>query len=157
MLPEKRCHPNEMTREDRLILFLMKLRLDISFTALGALFGVCKATASRVLKSTLEVPSFMLKDWIYVPPRGSIKETMPDSFKRHHPNCTFVIDCTEIKTEAPSDPEQQHFLYSHYKGTYTLKLLIGIIPNGVVAFISKAYGGRHTDSFITRNSGFLSD
>lgn len=81
---------------------------------------------------------------------------MPDSFKQHHPNCTFIIDCTEIKTEAPSDLEQQHFLYSHYKGTHTLKFLVGIIPNSMVAFLSKAYGGRHTDSFIMRDSAFLS-
>lgn len=81
---------------------------------------------------------------------------MPDSFKVHHPDCTFIIDCTEIRTEAPSDPEQQHFLYSNYKGCYTLKFLVGIIPNGMVAFLSKAYGGRHSDSFITRDSGFLS-
>lgn len=156
MLPEQRCHLNEMTKEDRLILFLMKLKLGISFTALASLFGVYKATASRVFKNTLEVLSFKLKDWVYVPPRGSIRDTMSDCFKQHHPKCTFIIDCTEIRTETPSDLEQQHFLYSNYKGTYTLKFLIGIIPNGMVSFLSKAYGGRHGVSLITRLSGFLS-
>lgn len=68
MLPGQHCHLNEMTWEDRLALFLMKLKLGISFTALTSLFGVSKAIASRAFKSSLEVLSFMLKDWVYVPP-----------------------------------------------------------------------------------------
>lgn len=46
-------------------------------------------------------------------------------------------------------------MYSHYKGAYTLKWLVAIVPNGMIAFISKPYGGRHSDSHITRHSGFL--
>ncbi|XP_064472486.1 uncharacterized protein LOC135386942 [Ornithodoros turicata] len=156
MLPEQRCRQSDMTREDRLVLFLMKLKLGISFTALASLFGVCRTTAARAFKTTLDILSFTLHDWVYVPPRGAIRDTMPDSFKTHHPKCTFIIDCMEIRTEAPTDAEQQHFLYSHYKGSYTLKFLVCIIPNGMVAFLSQAYGGRHSDAFITRESGFLS-
>lgn len=46
-------------------------------------------------------------------------------------------------------------MYSHYKGTYTLKFLLGISPNGVVTFLSKAFGGRTSDSRLTVDSGFL--
>lgn len=146
----------EMTKENKLALFLMKLKLGISLTALGTLFGVSKSTASRAFKSVLDVLSVAMKDFVFVPHKGAIRDTMPDAFKVHHPRCTFIIDCTEIKTEVPSNVEQQHFLYSHYKGAYTLKFLIAIIPNGMIAFVSKLYGGRHSDSYITGNSGFLS-
>ena len=36
-----------------------------------------------------------------------------------------------------------------------LKVLIGIAPCGLIQFISKAYGGRTTDSQITVDSGVL--
>lgn len=60
MLPEQRCRASDMTREDRLVLFLMKLKLGISFTALATLSGVCKTTATRVFRSALDILSFSL-------------------------------------------------------------------------------------------------
>lgn len=104
----------------------------------------------------LDILSVTVRDFVFVPERGAIKDTMPDAFKLHRPNCTFITDSTEVKTETPSDPELQHYLYSHYKGTYTLKFLVAAIPNGMIAFVSKLYGGRYSDSHIASNSGFLS-
>lgn len=46
-------------------------------------------------------------------------------------------------------------MYSNYKSAYTCKFLIVIAPNGMITFVSKAYGGRSSDSFITIDSGFL--
>lgn len=80
---------------------------------------------------------------------------MPQSFEEDYPNCRFIIDCTEIKTETPPKVEQRNLMYSYYKGTYTLKFLIGISPNGAVTFLSKAFGGRTSDSTITVESVFL--
>ncbi|XP_064467527.1 uncharacterized protein LOC135378425 [Ornithodoros turicata] len=154
LLPEQRQRASDVSREDRLAILLMKLKLGVSLTAIAALFGVTKSTACRVFHTTLDQLSAVTREWIFVPPRETIKETLPPCFQRHYPDCTFIIDYTEVTTETPSGPEQ-HYLYSHYKGGYTLKWLVGIIPNGAVAFLSKPYGGRHSDSFITRDSGFL--
>lgn len=44
---------------------------------------------------------------------------------------------------------------SRYKGGYTIKVLVAITLNGMVSFLSKAYGGRFSDSFIINDSGFL--
>jgi len=46
-------------------------------------------------------------------------------------------------------------MYSHYKRGYTVKVLVAITPNGMVNFLSKLYGGRSSDSFITKDSGFF--
>lgn len=62
MLPEQRFRQSDMTREDKLTLFLMKLKLGISFTALASLFGVCKTTAFRAFKSTQDTLSVAMHD-----------------------------------------------------------------------------------------------
>ncbi|XP_075534564.1 uncharacterized protein LOC142568562 [Dermacentor variabilis] len=155
MLPPPRYRCNAMSSEDKLCLFLAKLRLRITYSALGAVFSVTATTASTVLRETLGILSIALKNWVFMPSREIIKLSLPDPFKENYPNCTLIIDCTEIRIETPSNPDCQHMLYSHYKGGYTLKVLVGIIPNGMISFISKVYGGRHIDSFITQDSGFL--
>ncbi|XP_064486047.1 uncharacterized protein LOC135398589 [Ornithodoros turicata] len=155
MIPDQRYKTTDMPKEDKLVLFLMKLKLGISLTSLGALFGVDKSTASRAFRYILDILSVKLERWVFVPPRDVIKDTMPDIFKQHYPNCTCIIDCTEIRTETPGQTDQQYYLYSNYKGTFTLKVLIAIVPNGQLAFVSKVYGGRHSDTFITKDSGFL--
>ncbi|KAG5868357.1 hypothetical protein JTB14_012501 [Gonioctena quinquepunctata] len=47
--------------------------------------------------------------------------------------------------------------WSHYKHHHTIKNLIGISPQGVIMFISNAYGGRASDKFIVENSDFLNN
>ena len=51
--------------------------------------------------------------------------------------------------------DQRVLTYSSYKSNQTLKVLVGIAPNGVITFISFTYGGRTTDAHITNDSGFL--
>ena len=46
-------------------------------------------------------------------------------------------------------------MWSQYKHYNTAKYLISITPQGVISFISRMWGGRASDQFITENSGFL--
>lgn len=155
LLPSSRYKNSDVASEDKLCLFLAKLRLGLTYSALAAIFGVTSRTASNTFRTILDILSVALKEFVFVPPREIIRRCMPPAFKQHYPKCTFIIDCTEVRTETPSIPDCQHALYSNYKGGYTLKVLVAIIPNGMIAFMSKSYGGRHTDSFITQDSGFL--
>ena len=43
----------------------------------------------------------------------------------------------------------------NYKKHNTVKFLVGITPSGAISFLSKCWGGRATDKYITMNSGFL--
>lgn len=103
--------------------------------------------------------SIKTKNFIFWPDKNTISATLPASFKLNYPNCRCIIDCTEIKTEQPNTVEQRvHNMYSRNKSCYTIKILVAITPNGMItiSFVSKCYGGRISDSFITNDSGFLS-
>ena len=45
--------------------------------------------------------------------------------------------------------------YSNYKHHNTMKVLIGIAPQGTISFVSEAWGGRTSDKFLTGNCDIL--
>ncbi|CAN7988422.1 unnamed protein product, partial [Ixodes hexagonus] len=146
---------SDVSIENRLLIFLVKLKLGISFTSIGVLFGVHRTTVRRIFFFILRNLSSATSSWIPTPSSFSVQATMPECFKEHYPRCRYIIDCTKVRTETPATVEQQRALFSHYKGCHTVKFLIAILPNGTVTFISQAYGGRTSDTYITIDSGFL--
>ncbi|XP_040071052.1 uncharacterized protein LOC115311472 [Ixodes scapularis] len=155
MLPlvtERSC---DVTLGNRLLLFLMKMKLGLSYTALGVIFSVNRTTASRHFRAVLTTLTAATARWIFRPPSSIIRATLPECFKVNYPECKMIIDCTEVRTEEPSSVGQQRVLYSSYKSGYTLKFLVAVTPNGAICFRSKAYGGRCSDIHVTVDSGFL--
>jgi len=71
------------------------------------------------------------------------------------PNTQVVLDCTEIFIEKPSSHVAQWQTWSEYKHRTTMKLLIGVTPNGTVNFVSRLWGGHASDRFITMNEDII--
>ena len=68
---------------------------------------------------------------------------------------TVIIDCFEVFIEKPSNLLARAQAYSNYKSHNTIKVLIGISPQGTITFVSQAWGGRTSDKFLTENCGLL--
>ena len=68
---------------------------------------------------------------------------------------TVVIDCFEIFIEKPTNLLPRAQTFSNYKNHNTIKILIGITPQGTISYISEAWVGRTSDKYLTENCGFL--
>lgn len=140
----------------KLILTLVKLRLGSSFRDLGYRFNISEGTSSSIFFEMLFILYQKLKSLIMWPSREALRKTMPESFKKKYKNkVAVIVDCFEVFTERPSTLDGSSQLYSNYKHHHTIKVLIGIIPQGAISFISKSYGGKCSDKFVTIDSKIL--
>jgi DDE superfamily endonuclease/Helix-turn-helix of DDE superfamily endonuclease len=145
----------KMTDEESLLLFLMKLKLNLSFPVLASYFNVSEKTARRCFYCTLDLTYKAVKDYIIWLDKSTIQARLPASFKALFPNARVIIDASEIECQRPSTQHQRVQMYSNYKSRFTVKFLLGIAPSGEITFVSKAFGGRTTDTEITIKSGFI--
>lgn len=139
---------------EELLLVLMKLRLALINDLLGDMFGVSSSSVSHIFNTYIKMLSTVLKPLIFWPHKQKIQEHLPKNMA-NYPNLRVTIDCTEVFIERPRHLDLQAQTWSDYKKHNTIKVLIGIAPNGSITFLSKAWGGRTSDKKITSDSGFL--
>lgn len=153
-----RVHGNELpyllSIDEQVLLTLVRLRLGLQFQDLGKRFGISHQLASRIFNSWINILAVQLKDLIMWLPKDTIQRSLPTSFRNTYPKTTCIIDCTEVYLQRPLSLKARTATYSSYKSHNTLKFLVCIAPNGYIMFLSKCYGGRASDRFITKKSGF---
>lgn len=78
---------------------------------------------------------------------------MPSSFiENGYDSTTCILNCTEVMLQHAKKVMSRAQMYSNYKAHNTIKFLVAIAPSGFILFVSKAYGGRASHKFITRDS-----
>lgn len=138
-----------------MVMFLMKLRLNLPVQDLAYRFGVSVSCVSRVFKRWLNDSHDQLRWLVTWPGRDELRLSMPRAFKTGFSRCVAILDCFEVVTERPSDFNARASSWSNYKQRNTCKYLISVTPQGSISFVSKGYGGRASDKQITEECGIL--
>ena len=90
------------------------------------------------------------------PEREELWRTMPMCFKYSFGTKTVIkIDCFEVFIERPSNLLARAQTFSRYKHHNTVKVLIGITPQGSICFLLRAWGERTSDKYLTERFGLL--
>ncbi len=145
----------KLSLEQEYLLVLMRLRVALLEQDLAFRFDISEGLVSSIFSTWIRLMRLELVHLIIWPSRQAIRQHLPDCFKKFYPRVRSIIDCSEIFIETPSNLDVQAECWSEYKHHCTLKFLVAITPNGLICFISPCYGGRASDKFIVRDSGFL--
>ncbi|CAN8003064.1 unnamed protein product [Ixodes hexagonus] len=143
-----------LSDDDAVLLTFMKLYHDVTFSLLAVLFGVHRTTVSSIFKESIVILANILEHAVFWPDKDAVVSCLTTYFWDYK-DTRMVLDCTEIEIERPEDLMSRLLTYSHYKRTYTAKVLVSETPGGLISYVSPAYGGKASDTFITKQSQLL--
>ena len=90
---------------------------------------------------------------IVCPSRQQVKKPLPSCFRKLCPEVRCII------VFSASQKFHVELIWQQLSGVNiditTLSVFVAITPNGAISYVSSCYGGRTSDIFIVRNSGFL--
>ena len=129
LLDEKIFKSSKLSKEEHLLLVLMKLKLGLLHTDLAFRFGLELCDVSRIYSKWVKALSRAMKFLITWPDRQALRKNLPRRFENYK-NCVCIIGCSEIKSEINNSRAQT---WSNYKHSNTIKYLIGITPAGAVS------------------------
>ncbi|XP_015120767.1 uncharacterized protein LOC107043698 [Diachasma alloeum] len=153
LYPESRTR--KMSLKDRVILTIMKLKLDLTFSALSIMFRCVEESICRyIFHDTLRKLAQILRCVIRWVPKDEIQRNIPQCFE-YFKDTVVIVDCTEFKIQRPKRLQCRIKLYSQYKSNFTAKFMTGITPGGMLTFLSKGYGGRASDKTIFEQSNII--
>ena len=148
--------PYKLSISTQILAVLVRLRLGLTLRDLGRRLNVSTHLMCNIFYSWINIMAKHLHAncviWL---PRDTLRRSLPSSFKDTFPNTTCIIDCSEIFIQRPVRLNVRAKTWSTYKNNNTAKFLIAIAPSGFIMFVSSLFGGRASDNYITKKSGFL--
>lgn len=124
--------------KERLMLTMIKLKLNLSYITLGMLFSISGQLCKTYFYEFLTVLSEILKVCIYLPSSEEISKNMPTCFKDFM-DCRIVLDCIEIFVQKPTCLCCRIKFYSQYKKSTTIKFMTGVSPAGLITFVQSLW------------------
>lgn len=141
--------------ENHILLCLVKIRLNRTFSQLADDFDISLSQASKIFYSKLPSIVNVLLPFIKTFTKSTIKKNLPIAFRHKYNKVNCIIDCLEIEIQKPKKATHQALTWSEYKKANTYKYLISCTPDGLVSFVSNGYGGRISDVNLLEHCKFL--
>ncbi|XP_010769664.1 uncharacterized protein [Notothenia coriiceps] len=138
-------NPFTLSVRDQVLLTLMKLRTNRGMADLSKQFHISQSMAREIIPYWIDKLDEVLRPLIPWLPKETIEENLPEEFTEDFPDLTCILDCNEILLQKPRNLDSLN----------TMKYQVAYAPCGLIMFISAAYGGQCSDTFITKNSGIL--
>ncbi|KAJ8933318.1 hypothetical protein NQ314_014090 [Rhamnusium bicolor] len=139
------------------LITLKKIRTVDVYARLADDFEMSVTYIHNIFTRSIPIIAGALQELIFWPSSIEIKKRLPIPFRVRYKNVVSIIDCLEIEIEKPSNPIYQAMTWSDYKKCNTLKFLISSTPDGMITFISGAFGGKASDKEIISQSNFLNE
>ena len=153
-----RHHNNKLTYFECFILTLMKVRLNLCNYDLAFRSCISESTVGSVFTKWISAMDSRLSPLIKWLDRSCLQRKMPFCFRCHYGlRVVFIIDCFELFIEEPVNLFAKCCTWSTCKHYNTAKYLISVTPQGSVSFISKGWGGRTSDKYMSEHSGYLNN
>lgn len=151
----KLIRTHQMPLKYQVVLTFMRLKLDLPFASLSALFECTATTCKSIFTDVLKHLAVHLKCAIPWLSKEQILERIPKCFKPSYRNTRVILDCTEVSVTKTDCAKCRIMTYSQYKSKHTIKLMLGVAPSGVLTFITPVYGGRASDKEIFKQSNVV--
>ena len=99
-ISRKRASRTRMTQQDKLLLVLMRLRLNLLIEDLAYRFDVAKSTVSHIFSTWIDIMAIRLKFLIKWTTKEMVQANMPQLFRETYPKARCIIDCLEVSLNA---------------------------------------------------------
>lgn len=150
MMPE--INYINLNKEDKLLIFLMKLKLGLPFSTLSLLFGIEREYLKQLFITSIKSLRPQLCNYVNWPHRAFVRTHLPIIFRDRYVNARVIIDIVEVNID---DENNEANSLIEVDGSNQFKVLLGYTPDGYISFKSRIYAGVATDYRIIHNSGLL--
>ncbi|KAK3928979.1 putative ubiquitin carboxyl-terminal hydrolase 16 [Frankliniella fusca] len=144
-----------LSSEDKLLMFLVRLRRGLPLYDLGYVFGISKTRCGEIVYAMLRLLYLTFKNLekhMFLSAEEQRKKK-PLPFKPFK-NLIVIIDGLEIYVDRPSNFQHQGNTYSDYKSHNTVRFIIGISCRGGIIFVSPGFEGNMSEKEALKASGF---
>ena len=142
--------------EDRILLCLVHLRLNLTCTVMSYLFDLNESNVCRNVHQMKQ----LLKDGLPEPARLVAVQKKINSVEelfRLYPDLKAIVDGTEQPIQRPEDKEKQKTYYSGKKKRHTIKKQVIINTDGLILDVTPACEGKRHDYKVFQEAGTLSE